>query len=108
MVDVYTLPLDFVLDNWRPGSAHETLVQKWTWKDEFEWIFKEDDYDKYGLLVSISRFGLKEPILLGDDWRVWDGHHRIYVCARLLNRSKITVVMGKTSYLNQAPSEGEF
>ena len=48
----------------RPGHYQEQLVAKM----EVEGEFWDDD----------------EPIILGDDGRVWEGHHRILGGARLL------------------------
>jgi ParB-like chromosome segregation protein Spo0J len=42
------------------------------------------------LVADISANGVREPILLGDDGRVWDGHHRI--CAAIeLNLTELPV-----------------
>src|SRR5690606_22968569 len=35
------------------------------------------------LLTRIREEGIREPILLGTDGRVWDGHHRITVAMHL-------------------------
>lgn len=35
------------------------------------------------LATSIQAEGIREPVLLGNDGRVWDGHHRIVVAMRL-------------------------
>jgi ParB-like chromosome segregation protein Spo0J len=33
--------------------------------------------------MSIEKTGIREPILLGNDGRVWDGHHRITAAHQL-------------------------
>lgn len=35
------------------------------------------------LIEAIRAEGIREPILLGNDGRVWDGHHRITVARHL-------------------------
>lgn len=39
-----------------------------------------------GVFASVAIDGIQEPVLLGPDRRVWDGHHRI-VAARFLDVS---------------------
>lgn len=61
-----------IMKQYRPGSGH------WSWSVEYADISRnwrpgvDDD-----LLASIGRDGVLEPVLLGDDYRVWEGHHRI-------------------------------
>lgn len=69
---------------WRPGS-HE-----WSWRHETADLLHRDTAKMITLLDSIRRFGLmspwghEDPIILGDDGRVWSGHHRL-VAARIIN-----------------------
>lgn len=62
---------------WRPGS-HD-----WSWRDEAEDLWHRDRLEMYILLMSMMQEGLRaarkgeEPICLGDDGRVWAGHHRL-------------------------------
>lgn len=65
-----------LLANYRPGSYDATL---WTWEEEFAELFNRDTYDILALWKSVKENGILEPILLGDDGRVWDGHHRLTV-----------------------------
>lgn len=68
--------IETILTEWRDGN--ET-----GWDEEFEWL-EENHADKLtALLEDIKQDGIREPILLGTDGRVWDGHHRIY-CAHTL------------------------
>lgn len=49
----------------------------WSWEEEHDDI-EERTPGKLDLLAQDIRWnGIKEPIILGDDGRVWDGHHRI-------------------------------
>ena len=53
------------------------------WGVEFEWLRRNDADAIHRLLRLIKRDGITEPVLIGDDGRVWDGHHRIYVASLL-------------------------
>lgn len=77
------MPLPDVLTQWTPGSYDETVDEKpWTWDDEAA------DVQRRGLLSaamvrSVRESGVREPepgeepIILGNDGRVWSGHRRI-------------------------------
>ena len=72
-MDVLVMSIEEVLRNYVPGS-HD-----WSWEEEFEDL-KTRDFDYLQeLLVDILTHGQREPILLGNDGRVWEGHHRILV-----------------------------
>jgi len=60
------------------------------WGVEFEWLRQNSGDATMRLLHLIKRDGIQEPILLGNDGRVWDGHHRIYV-AFLLRMGEVPV-----------------
>jgi hypothetical protein len=93
---IYDLPLDFVLDHWRPGSFDRT------WEDEFAdrgsperigegrlrtWDSDGKPHDE--LVLQMLRGEPIEPITLGWDagwfggrkWygRVWAGHYRLFI-----------------------------
>lgn len=71
-----TMKLAQLLDSYTPGDPH-------SWADEFAWL-KENHKGKLALLtLSIIAHGIIDPILLGTDGRIWDGHHRLYVAHRL-------------------------
>lgn len=69
--------LSALLTAWAPGSYDD----RWTWDDEREWLWHCHREQMADLIADISANGIKEPVLLGDDGRVWDGHHRI--CAAM-------------------------
>lgn len=76
------LPLGDILRKWRPGSGGDD----WTWGDEYFDLI-DQEYTQ-GFLRMISNFGMEmfckdEPILLGNDERVWNGHHRIIIATVL-------------------------
>jgi hypothetical protein len=71
-----TMPLADLLRDYTPGDGH-------SWDDEMQWL-KENHNGRLALLtLNILAHGIREPILLGNDGRVWDGHHRIYVAHQL-------------------------
>lgn len=49
------------------------------WSEEFDWLRQEHAEDLAALAESIREHGIRTPILLGRDGRVWDGHHRLCV-----------------------------
>ncbi|WP_217182684.1 ParB N-terminal domain-containing protein [Streptomyces sp. AC495_CC817] len=53
----------------------------WSWIEEYENLIREPETT--GLMESIRADGIREPVLLGNDGRVWDGHHRIIVAMHL-------------------------
>lgn len=65
--------LDHLLGTFTVGSGD------WAWQDEYDKLY-ERDYQRQ-LTEKIRVNGITEPILLGSDGRVWDGHHRI--CAAM-------------------------
>jgi len=89
------LPLVHVLAGWRPGSAD------WAWADECRDLWGRDrertenieralvnqvpnPTSPGGVRHTIDHqvFSGSEPILLGPDGRVWNGHHRICIAIR--------------------------
>ena len=68
--------IETVLAEWRDGN-------ECGWDEEFEWL-EQNHADKLEtLMADIEANGIREPILLGNDGCVWDGHHRLY-CAHIL------------------------
>lgn len=92
------VPLQEILDNYVPGS----MPQPWTWEDESR------DLDERGCccrskmcdqprhlepgqyqrelenhLRKLGHIQDSTGIVLGNDGRVWDGHHRIVAARRL-------------------------
>ncbi len=67
-----------VMHRWQPGEP-------WSWSDEARDLWTRDLDKMQALEASIRRVGLRpalpdeEPIILGDDGRVWSGHHRLVV-----------------------------
>lgn len=70
-----TIRLDHLQGVYRVGSF------EWSWQEEYDDLMSRDATKMAALIDSIRAEGIREPILLGDDGRVWDGHHRI--CAAM-------------------------
>lgn len=91
-----------LLDTFVPGSFN----QPWTWDDEENDILVREccccsmlchdpqiglpGHYQYQLERHIYEYGIPGAILLGNDGRVWDGHHRV-VAARRLGFRKVPV-----------------
>lgn len=60
-----------IMSLYSPGDEH-------SWSVEFDWLYSEDFSRMAGLLLDVAVVGIRVPVLLGPDGRVWDGHHRIY------------------------------
>lgn len=60
------------------------------WDAEFEYLRMEHGARIRSLIGSILRTGIRAPILIGDDGRVWDGHHRLYA-AHVLGFKQVPV-----------------
>lgn len=69
------MDIDQLMDEYKPGSHDDD----WTWSQEFEELLSVhvDQLDRLSEDIQVN--GILQPILLDDDGRVWDGHHRIVV-----------------------------
>lgn len=84
---VVTMPLVELMQRWAPGSFNSS----WMWSAEDR--YREHDGERMSaLLDDIAANGVLEPIRLGNDGRVWDGHHRVCV-AWCLQLDEVPVVM---------------
>lgn len=79
MVDAW-LPVETIFERWRPGSYSHG------WGDEEIDLIARDEAALQVLEASIDCYGFlpSYPIMLGDDGRVWDGHHRLVALRRML------------------------
>ena len=66
-----------VVEHWEPGS----FDQPWSWDDEQREVAGHEWTPQ--VRASIEADGIVEPVLLGDDGRVWDGHHRVCIALEL-------------------------
>lgn len=71
-----TMDLLELMANYSDGDGHG-------WDTEFEFLAANHADRLWTLRTAIERDGIREPILLGNDGRVWDGHHRLWVAADL-------------------------
>lgn len=53
------------------------------WSAEFEWLWRFQSAHLFKLVRDIAVNGIQNPVLLGNDGRVWDGHHRIAAAVAL-------------------------
>lgn len=60
------------------------------WDAEFEYLRTQHGAKVRELIGSVLRAGIRRPILIGDDGRVWDGHHRLYA-AHVLGFKQVPV-----------------
>ncbi len=66
----------FVLAQYRDGD-------EMGWPAEFAWLDLHQGQVLWTLAVDIRANGMQTPIRLGNDGRVWDGHHRLRVAVIL-------------------------
>lgn len=57
----------------KPGSRGDD----WTWDDESLDLWRHDQATMRRLTDDIAANGQQTPVTVGDDGRVWDGHHRV-------------------------------
>lgn len=76
------MPLAQVVTFWRPGS------EDWSWAEEYEHIMTDQAHVTDKIRERVQKEGIifldhVAPILLGNDGRVWDGHHRICIAIEM-------------------------
>lgn len=88
-----TIALEDLLASWVPGSYD----QPWSWDDEERDILAREcmccgqpGHYQFALEAYLREHGITQGVCLGDDGRVWDGHHRI-VAARRLGLTEVPV-----------------
>ena len=72
-------PLAQIITFWRPGSF------EWSWEEEYADIFARPETEQIEALVDTYGIGFLDrvaPILLSNNGRVWDGHHRICIAIK--------------------------
>lgn len=76
-----------VLDLFMPGNAD-------TWFDSFKKVRELHHADGYliSLRESIQLEGMRDPIVIGSDGCVWDGHHRLSIATGALSLSKVPII----------------
>lgn len=71
-----TWPLPALLTTFKDGDEHG-------WDVEFAYLDGIHADKLAALEQSIATYGIREPVLIGSDGRIWDGHHRLRVAHRL-------------------------
>lgn len=77
------VPVEYVLSQYQPGAGDLKDGTPWTWSDEFASLWSIETAYMARLLDDIVAQGIQEPILLGNDDRLWDGHHRLAAAVAL-------------------------
>ena len=85
MAEVAVLAPSVVVAKWAVGSCD------WSWWEECADLLGREQERVWGLVADVRVNGVREPVLLGDDGRVWDGHHRL-VAALLAGLGEVPVV----------------
>lgn len=67
-----TMLLADLLANWKDGEEHG-------WQTEFDDVQSRFTAEFDEIANSIQEHGQTDPVLLGNDGRVWDGHKRLTV-----------------------------
>lgn len=70
-------PLARVLADVQCGS------DDWPWEKEWADLDERDAEALAVLEQDITKRGILEPLLIGNDGRLWDGHHRLRIAVRL-------------------------
>lgn len=65
-----------ILTDYQPGDEHG-------WATEFAYLATHHGPKLRKLRKSIAKRGIRIPLLLGNDGRLWDGHHRLLVAVGL-------------------------
>lgn len=63
-------PLAGFMETVSPGDPH-------SWETEMAWIKEHHPQRLTDLTFDIAANGIQTPILIGTDFRCWDGHHRV-------------------------------
>lgn len=84
MPESFQLPISTVLHRYRDGDEHG-------WDREFDLIESEFTGKLDMIATSMQESGQHDPILLGPDGRVWDGHKRLTAAHRLLGWQSVVV-----------------
>jgi hypothetical protein len=76
---MFNYPTQELLRDVRVGSAD------WTWSDEFQHLTNDPAHAEKTaqLIADLAENGMRDPIVLGSDGRLWDGHHRVVAAIHL-------------------------
>lgn len=71
------MALHQLIKNYQPSSGD------WGWDEEYADLHRREPDKMRRLAANVEIFGFRNPVRLGDDGRVWDGHRRICAAVRL-------------------------
>lgn len=74
-----TIPVSQIIVFWRPG------LHEWSWREQYADVLTHTQTPAIVYRVKSEGIGFIDhiaPVLLGNDGRVWDGHHRICIAIR--------------------------
>ena len=88
---IIDVPLYRFIRFFTPGSyervgdypGYETIFSEchpddeWTWDHEFSHLLHLNENYLYDVVDSLAEYGQLEPVEVGPEGRVWDGHHRV-------------------------------
>lgn len=96
-----SVPLSHILTFWRPGSGD------WSWFEEYTRLIGDPVTAAVRDRVNAEGLGFHDdiaPVLLGSDFRVWDGHHRIILAIQLAASSLMVEFAGDDLRPTSAPA----
>lgn len=70
------MPPEDIMRAFKAGDEHS-----WWVESMFLWRFQAEGMNS--LADDMANCGMRNPVLIGNDGRVWDGHHRIVIAAGL-------------------------
>jgi hypothetical protein len=76
MSAIYQVPAEVVMAIVKDGDEIG-------WDEELQWLWTEHRTELLELMDSVLADGFREPIFVGNDGRLWDGHHRLAVALAL-------------------------
>lgn len=92
-VEVTQMLLSILLTDYQDGNEEG-------WEAEFDWLETFDSEHLEEVVDSVREKGIITPVHLGDDGRIWDGHHRIYA-AHKLGLTHVPVARVDSSYRDE-------
>lgn len=72
-----TVSVEALTEIYKPGSGC------WSWDEEMSDLLDWDREKMIELKRDILKHGILEPVTLGNEGRIWDGHHRICIAREL-------------------------
>jgi len=77
------------------------------WPDELRDLWTACPGDMLVLLEDVAKVGIQEPIVIGPDGRLWDGHHRLAAALALAIPVPARIVPAADDLLERYPALAE-